>query len=561
MDKDTDIIDRIIHDLVLQTDISTKDAFQQLCHAHYAEADVPAPFPTIAFIDRYRTLTAAGLYTADARVLRVLRKRAIRSLSGIAVISVLTKPYTCPGACIYCPTYTDLPKSYVPDEPAVMRAEMNAFDPVKQVWNRLYALGITGHAVDKCDIRIIGGTWSAYPREYREDFIKNLYDAHSVYEELSLHTEPEKTSGKFGAFKIQDNYSPTLSPTLEVAKIRNETAQSRVVGIAVETRPDVLTIEEIIHMRSCGITRVEIGYQSTDDTILTLNRRGHGRREIIAGTRLLKDAGLKVVAHVMPGLLGSTPDRDREVMREILTDPGFCPDELKIYPTVVVPHSRLATLWRNGDYIPYDDEILTSLIADLIAMIPEHVRLNRLYRDIPTSHILAGCRLANLRQVVETRLAETGRHAVDISSREIRARTNNPDHAILEETSYPASNGREYFLQWVDPVDRAVFSLLRLRIPSQIFTGEKHFIETLDGCGIIREVHTFGDHLRIGESTSVGAGQHRGFGRRLIERAETIVREQYPNIRRIAVTSGVGVRGYYARLGYHPEGEYMVKEL
>ena len=551
------LIDRILAVLVARPDITTKDDFQRLQNELYAGEDVAEPFPTIDYIERYRALVREGVYIEDPRIQRVLRKRAIRSLSGIAVVSVLTRPYACPGQCVYCPNYTNLPKSYVPDEPAVMRAELNEFDPIRQVQNRLYALTLTGHTIDKCDIRIIGGTWSSYPQEYREDFVKALYDAHTEYARLSEHIESDRISGRFGTFHVKDDYTPACSASLAEAQSRNESAVSRVIGIAVETRPDVVTSKEIAHMRSLGVTRVEIGYQSTDDAILKLNKRGHGRAEIVRAVRLLRDAGMKIVAHVMPGLLGSTPERDREVMYEILTDPDLIPDELKIYPTVVVPHSELEGLYRAGGYVPYDDSTLIDLVADLVAMIPEHIRLNRLYRDIPSSHIIAGCRLANLRQVVETRIAETGRIVTDISHREVRARVCDPDRAILDEVSYPASGGIEYFLQWVDPVDRTLYAVLRLRVPP-VDTDMARGMPALAGAAIIREVHVFGDHLRIGEGSSKESGQHRGFGRRLIERATEIIRTQHPLIRRIAVTSGVGVRGYYVRLGYHLEDGYMV---
>ncbi len=229
------------------------------------------------------------------------------------------------------------------------------------------------------------------------------------------------------------------SSTLEEAKKRNETAESRVIGIAIETRPDWINIEEIIRLRRYGVTRVEIGYQTTIDPINELNKRGHGNKESIEATRLLKDAGMKVVAHMMPDLLGSTPEDDRASMDRVFSDPDFRPDEMKIYPMVVTPHSELEDIWRSGGFTPYDDETLIDLMADLQGMLPEYIRLNRMYRDIPADQILAGSKLANLRQLTEVKMKEKGITRHDISAREIRAKGNNPTCAVLEIQEHDAS--------------------------------------------------------------------------------------------------------------------------
>ncbi|OIO77594.1 hypothetical protein AUJ87_00940 [Candidatus Gracilibacteria bacterium CG1_02_38_174] len=497
----------------------------------------------------------------EPRIWKLLRKRAVRSLSGVSVISILTKPWGCPGKCVYCPSYEGLPKSYVPNEPAVMRAELNEFDPIRQIWNRLRSLEITGHMIEKCDIRIIGGTWSVYPLLYQESYIKDIYDAHTTYSELRKNLLKTEMSGeKFASFEIDPSFQIQKSATLEEAKKRNETAESRVIGIAVETRPDSLNDLEIVRLRRYGVTRVEIGYQSTDDEINTLSKRGHGNKESIAATKLLKDAGFKVVAHMMPNLLGSTPEKDIESLRTVFENSDFRPDELKIYPMVVTPHTELEGIWKNGGFVPYNDEILVDLMARLQGLIPEYVRLNRMYRDIPASEILAGSHLANLRQVTDEHMKKLGIIRTDISAREIRDKVNTPENAVLDVMEYEASGGKEYFLQWIDPIDRTVFSLLRLRVPFNIFDGTEHSIGVLKNAAIIREIHTFGDQLRIGEKPD-GSGQHMGFGKRLIAKAEEIIRENYPKIEKIAVIAGVGVRGYYEKLGYALEGEYMIKKL
>ncbi|MDD5376673.1 MAG: radical SAM protein [Candidatus Gracilibacteria bacterium] len=609
----TKITDRILTELSDHPEITTKEQFHKFKNDIYAEYKLPRAIPGIVFLDRYNTLIHEGLLQYEPRIWKLLRKRAVRSLSGVSVISILTKPWGCPGKCVYCPSYEGLPKSYVPNEPAVMRAELNEFDPIRQIWNRLRSLEITGHMIQKCDIRIIGGTWSAYPLLYQESYIKDIYDAHTTYSELRKNLVSTEMSGeKFASFEIDPAFHIQKSATLEEAKKRNETAESRVIGIAVETRPDSLilpplpnpllegegikkktisplllgeelgergergsgeeglgergTLEstpnslEITRLRRYGITRVEIGYQSTDDTINALSKRGHGNKESIAATKILKDAGFKVVAHMMPNLLGSTPEKDIESLRTVFENPDFRPDELKIYPMVVTNHTELEGIWRNGGFTPYDDGTLVDLMAKLQGLIPEYVRLNRMYRDIPASEILAGSHLANLRQVTDEHMKELGIIRTDISAREIRDKANRPEHASLDVMEYEASGGKEYFLQWIDPVDRTVFSLLRLRIPSNILNGTEHPIKALENAAIIREIHTFGDQLRIGEKPD-GSGQHMGFGKRLIERAEKIIRENHPEIGKMAVIAGVGVRGYYEKLGYSLEGEYMVKDL
>jgi elongator complex protein 3 len=516
---------------------------------------------SIEVIEYYRKMIDEKQLSYNPRVWKILRKRWVRSLSGVSVISLLTKFWWCPGKCVFCPTYEGLPKSYITGEPAVQRAEMNAFDPVRQVQNRLRSLEITGNAITKCDIRVIGGTWSVYPQEYQEEFMRGIYDAHTTYSELRPFLEAiEIGDDMFARFKIKKWYEMHASKNLEEAKKRNETAESRVIGIAIETRPDWIHSEEIIRLRRYGVTRVEIGYQTTIDAINEQNKRGHGNKESIEATRLLKDAGFKVVAHMMPDLLGSTPDDDRQSMRRVFDDSDFRPDEMKIYPMVVTPHSELEGVWRDWGFTPYDDETLIDLMADLQGMLPEYIRLNRMYRDIPADQILAGSKLANLRQLTETKMKEKGIVRRDISAREIRAKGNNPLGAFLEIETYDASWGKEYFIQYIDPVDRTIFGLLRLRIPSQYFSGEKHFIEVLEWAAIVRELHVFWDQLGIGSPWD-GSGQHMGFGKKMMQEAEKIIRMNYPKILKIAVIAWVGVRPYYEKIGYTYEDEYMIKAL
>jgi len=553
------VLDDIIH-AWLSENLLTKQDFHKLKNTVYKRYNWKKPFTNIQIIERYNELVKEGSIEHSPTFQKIIRKRDVRSLSGVTVISLLTKQFFCPGKCVYCPTFEWLPKSYIPNEPAVQRAQLNDFDPILQIHNRLRALEITGHAIEKNDVRIIGGTWSVYPKSYRDEFIKEIYDAFNTYDEMKDAIEStDLSSDSFAIFKLKAGYGLKKSATLEEAKRKNETARCRVIGMAIETRPDWVTNKEIALLREYGVTRVEIGYQTTIDEINIANKRGHTNAESIRATRKLKNAGFKVVAHMMPNLLGSTPDLDRQALQEVFDNPDFRPDELKIYPMVVTDNSELTEIWRNGWFTPYDDETLIDLTADLEAMIPEYVRLNRTYRDIPASEILAGSHLSNLRQLVEERLVQRGVKMIDIRHRELKDKKNNPQNAVLRVCEYDASGGMEYFLTFEDPDDRTIFSLLRLRLPSKDVSDEVYeVLPEIRWGAMIREIHTFGDQVKIGESGG-DFGQHIGFGKRLIARAEEISREH--GYEKIFVIAGVGVRPYYEKRGYQRVGEYMGKEL
>ena len=567
----------------------SKEEFHKIKNEAYKGFDIKKPFPSIRILERYDERVDAGDFAANDVFRRLLRKRGVRSLSGVTVISLLTKFWGCPGLCVYCPTFEGLPKSYIPHEPAVMRAELNKFDPVLQIHNRLRALEVTGHKIEKNDVRIIWWTWSFYPKDYQEDFIKAIYDAFNSYEDMKPHIEKtDFAHDRFASFKLKEGFKMYESKNLEEAKKRNESARCRVIGMAIETRPDWITPEEIVRLRNYGVTRVEIGYQTTDDEINDLNKRWHGNFESIGATKMLKDAGFKVVAHMMPNLMGSTPEGDIASMQECFDNQLFRPDELKIYPMVVTDMSELTDIWKEGWFEAYDDQTLIDLMCELEMIIPEYVRINRTYRDIPASEILHGSTLSNLRQLVEDKLLSQGRIMRDIRSREIKDKSNDPKNAVLNTLKYEASDGIEYLLTYEDPEDRTIFSLLRLRIPSYIVNPDSQqlfdmttdaaksqaenrdpervllkdmtsYLPELQWAALVREIHTFWDQLSISEKWST-FGQHIGFGKRLMAEAERIVSEDH-NISKVAVIAGVWVRGYYEKRGYKLEGEYMVKEL
>lgn len=573
----TDLKNQILDEIIIEwvrNPGQSKDEFHRLKNNVYKNYDVEKPFASIEFISRYNELVKNWTIIANPEFQKLIRKRWVRSLSGVTVISLLTKFWWCPGKCVYCPTFEWLPKSYIPNEPAVQRAELNEFDPILQIHNRLRALEVTGHKIEKNDIRIIGGTWSVYPKAYQEDFIKATYDAFNTYDEMKENIEEtDLGSERFASFKLKEWYKLKLSDSLEEAKKLNETSRCRIIWIAIETRPDWINPEEIARLRRYGVTRVEIWYQSTFDEINELNKRWHGNKESTYATKLLKNAWIKVVAHMMPNLLGSTPEKDKESLARVFDDQAFRPDELKIYPMVVTDKSELTEIWRNGWFQPYDDETLIDLTAELEAMIPEYMRLNRTYRDIPASEILAGSHVSNLRQIVEAKLKKKWIHLVDIRHREIKDKINIAANATMNIFDYEASDWKEFFMTFEDKEDRTIFSLLRLRLPftppasldAQLppqwggLEGELYsLLPELKWAALIREIHTFWDQLSIWEAGST-FGQHLGFGKKLIEKAEEIAIEN--GYKKMAVIAGVWVRWYYEKRWYKLEWEYMVKYL
>lgn len=479
----------------------------------------------------YRKLVKEGKLKKDANLENLLVKRRIRTLSGIASITILTKQYPCPGKCLYCPTESGMPKSYLSNEPAVMRAILNLFDPYKQIKMRIRALEYTGHSTDKIELIIIGGTWSALAENYQKWFIKRCYDAIN-----------EKTT-----------------KNIELAKKLNEKARHRLVGLTIETRPDFINEKEIRKLRFYGVTRVELGVQSIYDDVLMKNIRGHSIKETISATKLLKNAGFKINYHIMPGLYGSTTGKDFKMFTELFQNPDFQPDMLKIYPCVVLKNSQLYALYKKGLYKPYSTETLKNFLKKIKKeIIPPYVRIMRLIRDIPSDSIIAGNKVSNLRQIIQREAKKENWQCKCIRCREIKAEKL-PQKIKLFRYDYDASDGKEIFLSFEDPKRKNLLALLRLRIPSQILKKDKHFLPILNNSAIIREVHSYGEVVPIGEK-STKATQHRGLGKKLIKEAEKIVSNEF-HIQKIAVISGIGAREYYRKLGYKLQDEYMIKNL
>ena len=478
--------------------------------------------------------------------LSLLKKRAIRTLSGIAPVAVLTKPYPCPGKCAYCPQRSDVPVSYLPNEPAVMRALRLHFNPYLQTIYRLKALENNGHEPNKIELIVIGGTWSYLPTKYKYWYILNCFKAANDYQKIKKEIKIEKSEKPVNPKKIIENsYNQSLrldeiKRLLKQEQTKNEKSLYGIIGLTLETRPDYLIEKELLEMRELGCTRVEIGVQAIDDKILKLNRRGHDVLAISQATKKLKQFGFKVTYHFMPALPGSSPKKDIEMFKNIYSDPRFQPDQIKFYPTVVVKNSLLYNWWKNGKYKPYTDEELEYVIIECKKLVPVYTRIIRLIRDIPGESIEAGNKITNLRQVIK----DKGISCNCIRCREAKNKIISEKNIKLNVLKYLASEGVEYFISFDSLDNKTLSGFCRLRIDfsSQIAPA------------IIRELHVYGQLVPIGGKTKI---QHRGLGKRLMAEAEKIAKKN--KVEKIAVISGVGVRGYYRKLGYKLKNNYMIK--
>ena len=550
--------------------------------------------------DRYNKLVEQKKIKRSEKFEEALMSRLIRTQSGVAVVAVLTKSYPCPGKCIYCPSEKDMPKSYLSNEPAVMRAIDSQFDPYRQMQNRLRSLELNGHRTDKIELIVMGGTFSFLPKSYQKKFITRCFQGANEY------TQVRKVIKFIKSARTPDE-------ELLYQQKKNETAKHRIIGLTLETRPDYIDEKEIFNFRQLGCTRVELGVQSIYDDVLELNKRGHLIQSTIDATKMLKDSGFKINYHMMPGLPGSTPKRDFEMFKALFEGPKFQPDMLKIYPTVVLKNSELYDIWKKKKYVPLTNQAFEKLVVKIKneAIVP-YVRIARLIRDVPTPSIIAGPTVSNLRQIIIPqshcpciRCREVGAGYPPASLREALRAGTTQNEIILDRIDYKASDGTEIFLQYVSPdpprVDertsprveagkKKLFALLRLRIPGLCHSGldpESSLTQTnlknldlpsrgiktrfhgndklykllpaLKNAAIIREVHTYGKLTKIDTQDSTSP-QHIGLGKKLLLEAERIAKEEF-GIGKIVVISGVGVRGYYRKNGYRLQDTYLVKNL
>lgn len=507
---------------------------------------------SIELIKAYDELAEKGEIKPDLAFERLIRKRSVRSLSGIASITVITKDYDCPGKCIYCPKEKDMPKSYLSNEPAVMRAILNDFDPYKQVVTRLKGLNKTGHETSKIEVIIAGGTFNFYPRNYQRNFVKGVYDGLN-FDFSSVRGEGRKGRGRRESGQIKSaKRAKSLREAIEI----NEKANHRCVGLSIETRPDYINEKELEFFREIGVTKVEIGVQCLDDKIYKLNNRGHKVSDVVRAMKLLKDFGFKINVHFMPNLYGSSLKRDFEMFKMLFLDPSFRPDWLKIYPCVVIPGTPLEKLYKSGKYKSYSDRELMDLLIKFKCAVPPYCRITRLIRDIPAESILGGSKISNLRQFIQSEMLAKGKKCNCIRCREIKGDDFNPENVRVIRLEYESSGGKEYFLSFENVKNDKLIGYLRLRIPSQVFSKEKHWISELDDTAIIRELHVFGEQVKINRRIK-SAGQHRGYGIKLIE--ETVKLTKKYKLSKLAVISGVGVREYYRKLGFRDGKLYQLR--
>ena len=461
---------------------------------------------------------------------KALLKKPAKTASGVAVVALMPKPYACPhGRCTYCPGGIEFnsPNSYTGNEPSTINAIENEYDPKLQITSKIDKLIAFGHDPSKMEIVIVGGTFLFMPKDYQENFIKSCYDA----------------------------LNGTESKNLQEAKSNNEHARIRNVGFTIETKPDYCKKEHVDLMLNYGITRIEIGVQSLQPRVYDIVNRGHNYNDVIESFQISKDAGYKIVAHMMPGLPSMTPEGDIADFKKLFSDSQLRPDMLKIYPSLVIQNTPLYDDYKRGEYIPYSNEDMIKVLTEVKMNIPKWVRIMRIQREISPNEIIAGPKSGNLRQIVHQNLANLGTSCKCIRCREVGLSNKNSERndVKLDRVNYDSSGGKEVFLSYEDK-DESIYGFLRLRKPSV-----KAHREEVKDCCIVREIHVYGKSLKLGEKEE-NEIQHSGLGKNLMKEAEKISKEEF-DAKRILVISAVGTREYYQKLGYSLYGPYMSKTL
>ena len=497
----------------------------------------------------YRELRREHNLEENLSLEEYLTTKKVRRLSGVMVITVLSSPYptyklpngkvkkqrfSCKHNCYYCPNEPGQPRSYLKDEPAVARANKNEFDAVRQFYDRASTYYTIGHPVDKIELLVLGGTWSEYPVQYQEEFIRDLFYAANTFYDTT----------KRGRLSLTEE------------QVINENAKCRIIGLTLETRPDSITPEEIKRFRYYGCTRVQIGVQHTDDEILHKINRGCYLEDTIRAIKLLKDSCYKIDIHLMPDLPFSTPEIDNEMFDMVLESPDLQVDQWKIYPCEVVPWTVIKKWHDKGLYESYGQEKLIEVILNVKKKVHPWIRLNRVIRDIPNQYISGGNNVTNLRQHLLKMLKDRGEKCKCIRCREVKGKNIDPKDIKLFVREYDASNGKEYFISFETKDENTILGFVRLRL---IKNSSVDFIKPIRNAALIRELHVYGNMtslFKFGNKKN-NKTQHSGFGKRLMKKAEEIAFSQ--GYKKIVVISGIGVKNYYRKLGYYSEGTYMVK--
>lgn len=539
----------------------------------------------------------------EERFIRSVRMKPRRTASGVATITVITRPHTCSSNCIYCPCDLRMPKSYLANEPACQRAELTFFDPYVQVAARLQALHQMGHSTDKVELIVLGGTWSDYPEGYQYWFIKELFRALNewpnspsrIQERLDWYSSfgVQNTEEALSSFvaeqqaavfddtatynqafhKLYDTSQPhqsawsqmesTYDELVEQQRV-NETAAARVVGLVIETRPDTITPDNLRMFRQLGCTKIQIGIQSTRQEILDANKRQMSVAQIKRAFSLIRLYGFKIHSHLMVNLLGATPEADKQDFKTFVTDPGFLPDEIKLYPCALVSGTQLVQKYREGAWQPYDkDELVDVLVQDVLNT-PPYVRISRMIRDISATDILVGNKHTNLRQMVEQELAaeDVARRVQEIRFREINQQQVHAAELTLQDFTYTTAVSDEHFLQWVT-TNNKIAGFCRLSLPhwDKLTSGacdvSADELLVQPGQAMIRELHVYGQALSLGSEGM--SAQHQGLGQKLLAKASSIAAEAgYTSLN---VISSIGTRAYYRAQGFTDAGLYQQKAL
>lgn len=597
-------------------------AFKKL-KREYAKIHQLAELPSNTdLLKIYRELLVTGEISRSEFLESVLKKRGVRSQSGIVPIQVLTKPFWCPWKCIFCPNDATMPKSYINTEPGAMRALLNNFDPYKQAYNRLLSLYLTGHATDKIEMIVLGGTWDVYPTDYKRDFLKWLYDACNTFEEFMSKIDVTENS-KSVRYKLED-LGLTFPDTIEESMKINETSNHRIIWLTIETRPEYMTDENCQMRRSRWVTRLEMWLQSMFDDVLDANKRGHSVQQAREAVHKMRQYGFKFSIHFMPWLYGSTVEKDIETFRLAYNDPRLKPDEIKLYPTSVIPNTELYDLYKKGDYIPLDSQSIIDIIKTVEReFIPPYTRIKRLIRDIPETEIVAWSKVTNLRQLTEKKMFDENRDdaelrkkmydrlypsvtyletledflqdiartsadavhpsdesiqtyvvwkafdptvirnfvSLDTRAREMRHRTEwKPQFVNLIARKYTSSMWKEFFLSFEDEL-WYIYWFARLLLPEKDKTMDRPWLWVWTA--LIRELHVYGQLKQLilwwDVVKDASTAQHKWFGSQLMEAAERISQAAW--YKRLSVISGIGVKEYYKKLGYSEDGTYVVKVL
>ncbi len=543
-DNDFGTACRIILDMVLDGRITSEKQLNE------AKKKIAKSFH-LSTLPKNADIIISGNDEEQEKVRAILQRKPVRTISGVAVIAAMTSPAPCPhGICVPCPggpgSEFQSPQSYMGREPSTMRAIQFEYDPYRIVTNRLTQLKQIGHVVKKAELIIMGGTFSARSIDYQEWYTKRCLEAMNDFYGDSWRQQANPIGKTIPYFTIED------------VQKANETSEVRNTGITFETRPDWAKKTHIDKMLELGATKVEIGVQSTYDFILERMKRGHSVADSIEANRVLRDSALKVGFHMMPGLPGTDVEMDVRNFKRLFENPGFKPDYLKIYPTLVTEGTELNEMWKQGKYKAMGDEEATLLLSRIKSFIPKWVRLQRIQRDIPAPQILAGVRKSNIRQLAHEHLEQHGGKCRCIRCREVGhniLKGNEPDIDNIQLTveSYDCCGGKEHFIAFEDIKKDILIGFLRLRFPD----GPHR--EELQNAALIRELHIFGSSVAVGKNAGENDWQHRGYGRELISHAEELASGSGYN--KVAIISGIGVRQYYRKSGYELEKVYMTKNL